>query len=108
MQKSDHPGGPPTLARVSSLAHWATFFHPSTGVFRLPRTDGATIKHLDIDLRFIDHELRPESGKVKGDVYLPHVCIITLRGAEHVCDSDDHMEALAEVLLAIKPMEVRW
>lgn len=42
------------------------------------------------------------------DVYLPNVAVITLRGAEHCHDHEERMDALAEVLLAIKPVEVRW
>ena len=125
----------PTVARVTTLSQWSAFFHPVSGLFRLPRADGSTIEHLDIDLRYIDHdrghaESDPSDGPPSkdmlqaqaqaddvsdqwaiphvGDVYLPRVCVVTLRGAELVCDTEERMDCLAEVLLAINPMEVRW
>lgn len=106
----------PTVARVSSVAQWTNLFHPHDGVFRLPRTEGASIEHLDIDLRYIDHETAIKSGSstpsphnpMSGDIYLPNVAVVTLRGAEHVHDHDGRMDALADVLLAMRPIEVRW
>ena len=106
----------PTVARVSSVGQWSNLFHPHNGVFRLPRTEGASIEHLDIDLRFVDHETAIRSGTstpspngpMSGDIYLPNVAVITLRGAEHVQDHDGRMDALADVLLATRPIEVRW
>jgi hypothetical protein len=130
----------PTSAKVDSLTHWSKFFHPTNGIFRLPSTEGRSIEHLDIDLRFIDHEFdnlhgahhqafpkdlikaQARANGVKkislpaanvdsgtgGDIYLPNVVVLTLRGAEHVQDSEDRMDALAEVLLAFNPVEIRW
>jgi len=107
---------PPTVARVSSVAQWTNLFHPQDGLFRLPRTAGASIEHLDIDLRFVDHEPVIRTGAstsssvepTSAEIYLPNVAVITLRGAEHVHDNDGRMDALTEVLLAIRPIEVRW
>ena len=107
----------PTVARVDSLSHWTNLFHPTTGAFRLPSTSGETIEHLDIDLRFVhcdftDPSVKAKDGKVTllptGAVHLPKVCLLTLRGAEHCQDCDEAMDALAEVLGAIHPIEVRW
>ena len=117
----------PTIARVDTLAHWSNLFHPTKGAFRSPSTDGATIEHLDIDLRFVhsnyndDDDEEPVANKdiplsasavsstaQPGTIHLPKVCVLTLRGAEHCQDSDDAMEALLEVLLSLNPVEVRW
>ena len=107
----------PTVARVDSLSQWAALFHPQTGVFRLPSTKGSTIQHLDIDIRFVDADeealVRTARTPVTPrptlqPIHLPNVCILTLRGAEHVHDSDERMEILAEVLRALKPVEVHW
>ena len=93
-------------ARVDSLSHWTTIFHPNTGSFRLPSTSGELIEHLDIDLRFIDHEAGSDTPAQA--IYLPRVWKLTLRGAEHVQDSEEQMACLSEVLLAIRPVEVHW
>lgn len=107
----------PSFARVSSLTHWKTFFHPTSGLWRLPNTEGASITHLDIDLRYVDHEHdadHPKDGPMTmtphavSEVYLPNVVILTLRGAEHCHDVDERMDELADILLSIKPIEVRW
>jgi hypothetical protein len=104
---------PPTTARVASLTHWTHLFHQQTGTFRLPHTAGASIEHLDIDLRFVHFEEQPPNKtsllptQVE-DVYLPNVMKLTLRGAEHVHDSEERMDCLAEVLCAINPVEVQW
>ena len=118
----------PTIARVDTLAHWTSLFHPTTGAFRLPSIDGATIEHLDIDLRYVhcnyesDESVANGTSKTKsiplfasaasttqmGTIHLPRVCVLTLRGAEHCQDSDEAMDALSEVLLSINPVEVQW
>ncbi|ORX35800.1 hypothetical protein BD324DRAFT_80738 [Kockovaella imperatae] len=109
----------PTFARVSSLTHWTNLFHPVTGAFRLPSTAGEYIEHLDIDLRFVHCEFQDVGSLLgpkalektllpSGPVHLPKVCLLTLRGAEHCQDCDESMEALAEVLGVIRPVEVRW
>lgn len=97
----------PTYARVASITHWQTFFHQTNGIFRYPSKEGETIEHLDIDLRYVDHELTKE-GTGGGAIHLPLVCLWTLRGGEFVQDQDERMELLAEVLAAINPIEVRW
>ena len=110
------PSPAPTFARVASLRQWDTLFHPTAGLFRLPNTEGQTIHHLDIDLRFVNHEFDDDpkdhfhslAPNTVAEVYLPSVGVVTLRGAEHVCDHDERMDALADILLAIKPAEVRW
>jgi len=110
------PSPSPTFARVASVKHWDTLFHPKTGLLRLPNTEGKTIEHLDIDLRFINHDFDDDpkdhyhslTPNAIAEVYLPSVSVLTLRGAEHVCDHDERMDALADVLLAIRPTEVRW
>ncbi|WVQ99578.1 hypothetical protein IAU59_006714 [Kwoniella sp. CBS 9459] len=109
------PAPTPTYAKVSSLSHWTTFFHPASGIFRLPATQGESIEHLDIDLRFVEHEF--DNSAAKGlleelsfgqQVNLPRVVKLTLRGGEYVQDDETRMDALAEVLLAINPVEVHW
>ncbi|WVQ72467.1 hypothetical protein IAR50_002019 [Cryptococcus sp. DSM 104548] len=101
----------PTYARVASISHWNTFFSHDDGLFRLPSTQGATIEHLDIDLRYVGDDELAKSGHrfLKSDqpVHIPKVCVLTLRGGEYVHDDDTRMDALAEVLLAINPVEVR-
>lgn len=80
----------PTCARITTLAQWKHFFHPTTGVFRSPSTEGQTIEHLDIDLRYIDHEYDdtyPKDPKAFQDqdrtpspgIHLPLVSRLTLR-----------------------------
>lgn len=96
----------PNVARVASLTSWSKFFHPTEGVFRLPSTAGASIEHLDIDLRFVLHH--PEFMADCGEIYLPAVHKVTLRGGEYVQDSEERMECLSEVLCALNPMEVHW
>ncbi|ODN94249.1 hypothetical protein L198_05105 [Cryptococcus wingfieldii CBS 7118] len=102
----------PTYARVASITHWNTFFSHDDGLFRLPSTQGATIEHLDIDLRYVGDDELAKSGHrfLKSDqpVHIPKVCVLTLRGGEYVHDDDTRIDALAEVLLAINPVEVRW
>ncbi|KAK8864496.1 hypothetical protein IAR55_001746 [Kwoniella newhampshirensis] len=106
------PSPPPTLAKVTSLAHWTTFFHPTNGIFRHPSTQGETIEHLDIDLRFVNHEHDPPQNVHDVPnlpaIDLPRVCVLTLRGGEYVQDDDLKMDCLAEILLGINPIEVRW
>jgi hypothetical protein len=108
------PSLAPTFAKVASLQQWNTLFHPTTGLFRLPNTEGKTIQHLDIDLRFVNHEddskdhFHSLTPMAAAEVYLPSVSVLTLRGAEHVCDHDQRMDAMADVFLAVKPTEVRW
>ncbi|KAK4684353.1 hypothetical protein P7C73_g5824, partial [Tremellales sp. Uapishka_1] len=98
----------PTTARITALAHWNTFFHPTAGVFRCPSTAGASIEHLDIDLRFVAHEHGHETFAPASTVDLPRVCILTLRGGEYVQEDEGRMDCLAEVLSSIHPVEVRW
>jgi hypothetical protein len=109
----------PNTARVASLSHWARFFHPQDGIFRSPSDQGESIEHLDIDLRYVEHEYvsptvsKDKDGKkiklpLPGKVALPNVCRLTLRGGEYVQDSEERMDCLAEVLAAITPIEVRW
>nr|ODN97588.1 hypothetical protein L204_03006 [Cryptococcus depauperatus CBS 7855] len=94
----------PNYAQVKSLTQWDAFFNPTDGLFRLPSTRGADVEHLDIDLRFVG-----DSDGLGGEpLHLPHVCILTLRGSEYVQEDDVRMDALAEVLLAVNPVEVRW
>ncbi|WWD17197.1 hypothetical protein CI109_101635 [Kwoniella shandongensis] len=106
------PSPSPTLAKVTSLADWSTFFHPTKGIFRNPFTEGETIEHLDIDLRFVDHEydlpLDNHGLPNLPALNLPRVCVLTLRGGEYVQDDDLRIDCLAEVLLAINPVEVQW
>ena len=98
----------PNLARITSLASWTKFFHPTTGIFRFPSEAGSTIDHLDIDLRFVEHS--PEMLDIQGcaQIYLPGVSKVTLRGGEYVQDSEERMECLSEVLCALNPIEVQW
>lgn len=101
----------PTYARIRSLSHWTTFFNQPDGLFRLPSTQGAAIQHLDIDLRFVaDHQVETVDPHLETDtpIHLPNVCVLTFRGGEYVQDDDLRMDALAEVLLAVNPVEVRW
>ncbi|KIR67322.1 hypothetical protein I314_02540 [Cryptococcus bacillisporus CA1873] len=101
----------PTYAKIRSLSHWATFFNQPDGLFRLPSTQGAAIQHLDIDLRFVaDHQVETVDPHLETDtpIHLPNVCILTFRGGEYVQDDDLRMDALAEILLAVNPVEVRW
>ena len=95
----------PNTARITTLSSWSQFFS-AQGQFRQPSNDGAAVEHLDIDLRFIDHE--SHDGLTLNDVYLPNVCKLTLRGGEYVQECDDRMDCLAEVLNAISPVEVQW
>lgn len=95
---------PPNTVRVKSLSTWAHFFHPTTGIFRLPSAHGASIEHLEIDLRYVDESCLVADANV---VFLPNVCRLTLRGGEY-CQEDERMEALTEVLFAINPVEVHW
>ncbi|WWC94291.1 hypothetical protein V866_001133 [Kwoniella sp. B9012] len=111
----------PTYAKVLSLSQWITYFHPTEGIFRSPSTQGESIEHLDIDLRYVEHdyhqplvtkpaknnnELLLPSGNQ--DIDLPRVVVLTLRGGEYVQDDESRMESLAEVLMAINPVEVHW
>ena len=100
----------PTIARVASLTQWTRCFHPTEGAFRLPSSEGKTIEHLDLDLRFVQHEFEvpKEAHGLAQPLYLPHVCVLVLRGAEHVLDNEEMMECLSEVLLAVNPIEVKW
>ncbi|WVF71289.1 hypothetical protein IAT40_006092 [Kwoniella sp. CBS 6097] len=110
------PAPTPTYARISSLSHWTTFFHPTSGIFRSPANQGESIEHLDIDLRFVEHEYDNSAASKGHDellsfghkVNLPRVVVLTLRGGEYVQDDETRMDALAEVLLAINPVEVHW
>ena len=95
----------PNAARITTLSSWSQFFS-AQGQFRLPSTEGASVEHLDIDLRFIDHD--SHDGLSLNDVYLPNVAKLTLRGAEFCQDDDDRMDCLAEVFNAISPVEVQW
>jgi hypothetical protein len=105
---------PPNTARVASLSHWTRFFHPTEGIFRAPSYEGETIEHLDIDLRYVEHEYPAPKARhavdpaLQGPISLPNVCKLTLRGGEYVQDSEERMDCLAEVLEAINPIEVRW
>ncbi|WVQ80820.1 hypothetical protein IAT38_002927 [Cryptococcus sp. DSM 104549] len=101
----------PKHARISSLAHWTTFFHHTDGLFRLPSPEGEAIHHLDIDLRYVgDKDIPQDARHLDSDreLFLPNVVKLTLRGGEYVQNDDVRMDCLAEVLLAIKPVEVRW
>jgi hypothetical protein len=92
-------------ARISTLQDWFHCFDYTHGVFRTSL--GEHIDHLDVDLRFVDHDARPRpSGSPM--IRLPNVRKLTLRGGEYVQDSDDRMERLAEVMFALTPLEVRW
>ncbi|KAK6909983.1 hypothetical protein L486_00367 [Kwoniella mangroviensis CBS 10435] len=111
----------PTYAKVLSLSQWITYFHPTEGIFRSPSDQGESIEHLDIDLRYVEHDyhqplitkpaknndelLLPSGYK---DINLPRVVVLTLRGGEYVQDDESRMESLAEVLMAINPVEVHW
>ena len=99
-----------TIARVASLTQWTRYFHPTKGAFRLPSGEGETIEHLDLDLRFVQHEVEntKEAQGLAQPLHLPHVCVLVLRGAEHVLDSEKMMDCLSEVLLAVNPTEVKW
>ncbi len=109
---STSPSRVPTTARVASLTQWSNLFHPARGVFRHPSTEGETIEHLDIDLRYIDHGSDSHDGSSSistvEPISLPGVCRLILRGAEHVQDSDERIGCLSEVLDAINPVEVQW
>lgn len=97
----------PNTVRITSLASWDQFFHPTTGLLRLPNSQGSTIEHLDIDLRLVN-ESPFGTRDVENDVYLPNVGRLTLRGGEF-CQSDEkRVDCLVEVLAAINPVEVRW
>lgn len=102
----------PNTARITSLAGWTKFFHPTTGLFREPSASSNdhadNIVHLDIDLRFVDHESHAAADYIVNNVHLPNVHTLTLRGGEYVQDCDERMDCLAEVLGAISPIEVRW
>ena len=102
------PAPAPTFARVASLGQWANLFSPAQGVFRAPSTQGHTIEHLDIDIRFVPTDYDAKDPSPAGDIDLPSVCVLTLRGGEYCQDSDERMDVLVEVLSAIKPVEVRW
>ncbi|OCF33014.1 hypothetical protein I316_05352 [Kwoniella heveanensis BCC8398] len=108
------PSPTPTYAKISSLSHWTTFFHPTSGIFRLSANQGESIEHLDIDLRFVEHEYDNSAAKGLEElsfdrkINLPRVVKLTLRGGEYVQDDETRMDALAEVLLAISPVEVHW
>ncbi|WVW84027.1 hypothetical protein I302_106055 [Kwoniella bestiolae CBS 10118] len=111
----------PRYAKVLSIAQWISYFHPTEGIFRSPSTQGESIEHLDIDLRYVEHDyhqplitkpaknneelLLPSGNK---DINLPRVVVLTLRGGEYVQDDESRMESLAEVLMAINPVEVHW
>ncbi|WWC62089.1 uncharacterized protein I303_104679 [Kwoniella dejecticola CBS 10117] len=108
-----------TYAKVSSIAQWITYFHPTTGIFRSPSSDGESIEHLDIDLRYVEHEYQlPKPKKHGGEdevelplnkgINLPRVVVLTMRGGEYVQDDESRMESLAEVLAAVNPVEVHW
>ncbi|WVR09792.1 hypothetical protein IAU60_006868 [Kwoniella sp. DSM 27419] len=102
------PPPSPTYARVTSLSHWTTFFHPTEGTFRLPHDLGDTIQHLDVDLRFVQQDTVPPAQVKALPIHLPSVCRLTLRGGEFVQDDETRMDALSEVLMAINPIEVHW
>ncbi|WWC70107.1 uncharacterized protein I206_104054 [Kwoniella pini CBS 10737] len=105
-------------AKVSSIAQWLNYFHPITGIFRSSSIDGESIEHLDIDLRYVEHEYQlPKAKKINEaeielpinkDINLPRVVVLTLRGGEYVQDDESRMQSLAEVLAAISPVEVHW
>lgn len=109
---SSSPSPAPTIARVASTSQWANLFHPTEGVFRHPSTNGESIGHLDIDLRFVQYEPdstdAPTDIRHVGPIYLPRVCRLSLRGAEYVQNSEERMGCLDEVFRAINPIEVQW
>ncbi|WRT66474.1 uncharacterized protein IL334_003433 [Kwoniella shivajii] len=103
----------PTYAKVHSLNQWITYFHPTTGIFRSPSDKGESIEHLDIDLRYVEHDYHLSQNvrngeELIGDINLPRVVVLTMRGGEYVQDDESRMESLAEVLAAINPVEVQW
>lgn len=95
----------PNTARITTLSSWSQFF-AAQGQFRLPSIEGANVAHLDIDLRFIDHE--SHDGLSLNDVYLPNVAKLTLRAGDYTQECEDRMDCLAEVLNSISPVEVQW
>jgi hypothetical protein len=131
IKEPSSPSPAPTTAPVRALSHWITFFHSTKGIYRHPSTEGVTIEHLDIDLRFIaiEEDEEPKKKSIRkstfdGDdepttpmithmpkqiqpIWLPSVCSLTLRGGE-ACQEDERMDILAEVLMAIRPVEVKW
>jgi len=99
----------PTYARTASLTQWQKFFNQTNGIFRYPSIAGETIEHLDIDLRYLDHEDEKSIKEVEvGAVHLPLITVLTFRGGEYVQDHEERMDQIAEVLAAINPVEVRW
>ncbi|WWC89220.1 uncharacterized protein L201_004138 [Kwoniella dendrophila CBS 6074] len=104
-----------TYAKVLSLSQWITYFHPINGIFRSPSNEGKSIEHLDIDLRYVEHEYeiskslkQDQELPINKEINLPRVVVLTLRGGEYVQDDESRMESLAEVLSAINPVEVHW
>ena len=98
---------PPNTVTINSLSSWDHFFHLTTGLFRLPNTQGTSIDHLQIDLRLVNespHGLRD----VEEEIYMPNVSRLTLSGGEFCQDDDKRVDCLVEVLNAINPVEVQW
>lgn len=98
---------PPNTVSITSLFCWDHFFHPTTGIFRLPNTQGASIDHLNIDLRLVN-ESPYGTRDVENEIYMPNVSRLTLSGGEFCQDDDKRVDCLVEVLAAINPIEVQW
>lgn len=99
------PPPPPTHARVTSISEWLHFFHNDRGIFRSPSTHGRELEELDIDISFIEPQAPVPH---KEALFLPKVAVLTLRGGDIIDDDDERMDDLAEVLAAVRPLEVRW
>jgi hypothetical protein len=88
--------------QIKSLSTWSYLFHPTTGHYRQPH-NGDALSHLDIDIRFVDETCLGDAA-----IHLPNVEKLTLRGGEYCQEDDERMEALAQVLNALNPVEVQW